>query len=221
MAVVLEQPELLLERESAAAGVEDPTRLDLPLVGALLAAERVRDLVLVVAQLDVPHAGAADEVDPGCERLLAEEVLEAAAVELVGVDGQAPRRAALDALGELAVVPGGEPEAQAVLRDLLVLEVLPEAEHVREVLAGDLLGRLAHLEGRLARRPLALLGDEDAGVGALLLELQTEGQPGEAAAEDRDVVAVGRLLIVAHVALSPTWRVTRRGDPNPSRSVWK
>ena len=121
----------------------------------------------VVAELDVPDAGAADEVDPGGQRLLAEEVLEAAAVELVGVDGQAARRAALDALGQLAVVAGGEPEAQAVLRDLLVLEVLLEAEHVREVLAGDLLRRLADLEGGLARRPLALLGDEDAGVGAL------------------------------------------------------
>ena len=46
--------------------------------------------------------------------------------------------------------------------------------------------------------PVALLGDEDAGLRALLLELQPERQPGEAAAEDRYVVAVGRRLVVLH-----------------------
>ena len=116
MAVVLEQPELLLERERAAAGVEDPTRLDLPLV-VLSSPPSVNVTSCASSPSSTSWTRAPpNEVDPGCERLLAEEVLEAAAVELVAVDGQVPRRAALDALGELAVVPGGEPEAQAVLR---------------------------------------------------------------------------------------------------------
>ena len=145
VSVVLEQPELLFSVKAR------------PLASRIQRALTFRSSVLslpprvyvisccLVAELDVPDAGTADEVDPGGKCLLAEEVLEAPAVELVGVDGQAARRAALDALGELAVVPGGEPEAQAVLGDLLLLEVLLEAEHVREVLARDLLCRLPTL----------------------------------------------------------------------------
>ena len=132
----------------------------------------------LVAQLHVPDAGAADEVDPGGQRLLAEKVLEPAAVELVRMDRQPARGPSLDALRQLGVVAGREPEAQAVLRDLLVHEVVREPKLMPEVLAGDLLGRLADLEGRLARRALALLGDEDAGLRPRLLYLVRDGQPG-------------------------------------------
>ena len=158
MPVVLQQPEPLLEREGAAGGVDHPACVR----GHCLAVERERDpveitaerhlfeaalaeevgsrdLVAIARDLHVLDAGAPEAVDPGGECLLAEEVLEAPAVELVGVDRQASRRAALDALRQLAVVAGREPEAQAVLRDLLVLEVLLETEHIREVLARDLL----------------------------------------------------------------------------------
>jgi hypothetical protein len=137
----------------------------------------VRDLVQLVAQLHVPDARATDEVDPGGQRLLAEEVLEAAAVELVGVDGEPARGPALDALRQLGVVAGREPEAQAVLRDLLVHQVVREPELMPEVLAGDLLGRLADLEGRLAGGALPFLGDEDAGPWPRLHDLVREVNP--------------------------------------------
>src|SRR5205085_1307770 len=166
-----------------------------------------RDLVAVAGDLDVLDAGAAEEVDPPRPRLLGEEVLETPPVELVGGHGQTARGAALDALGQLAVVTRGEPEAQAVLVDLLVLEVVLEAEDVAEVVAGDLLGRLANLERGLSHGELVLLGDEDARLRPCLLQLMPERQPGEAAPEDRDVVAVGRLVIVRHGPLLPPSRL--------------
>src|SRR5207253_2980351 len=101
----------------------------------------------------------------------------------------------------LAVVTGGEPEAQAILRDQVVLEVLREPELMPEVLAGDLLGRLADLEGRLGGRALALLSDEDAGLWPRLHNLVRDGQPGEATPEDRDVVPFGCLMVIAHLVL--------------------
>src|SRR4051794_23786357 len=92
-----------------------------------------------------------------------------------------------------------------------------EPEHVAEVVRGDLDGRLADLERGFGRRTVPLLGDEDGGVGTLLLELQPEGQSGKAAAEDRDVVALGWLLIVAHAALLSLGRNGGHGDPNLDR----
>src|SRR6185503_5569604 len=139
------------------------------------------------------------------EALVGEEVLEAPAVELVARDGRMLVGAAFDPLGEVAVVARGEPEAQPALVDLLVLQVLPQAEVIAEVMAGDLLGGLAHLVRGLARGARRLVGDEDARLGALLLELEPQRQPGEAAAENRYVVAVGRVPIIAHSALLSHW----------------
>jgi hypothetical protein len=55
---------------------------------------------------------------------------------------------ALDPLGQVAVVARGPPEPQPALVDLLLLEMLLEAEDLAEVVAGDLLGRLPDLERR-------------------------------------------------------------------------
>jgi hypothetical protein len=176
----------------------------------------------IATDLHVLHAAGADEVDPRFHGAVGEEVLEAAAIELVARDGRVLVGAALDARREVTVVARGEPEAEPALVDLVLLEVVLEAEHPAEVVTGDLLGRLADLEGGLRRGAIALLGDEDARVGTRLLDLQPEGQPGQAAAEDRHVVAVGRPLVVAHVALSyRIGRVTGRGDPNPVASARK
>src|SRR4051794_35926082 len=109
--------------------------------------------------------------------------------------------APLDALGDVAVVTRREPPTQTELVELVALEMVLEAEHVAEVVRGDLDRRLADLERGFGRRAVPLLGDEDAGLGAYLLQLQSECQPGEAAAENRDVIAFGGLLILAHASL--------------------
>ena len=126
---------------------------------------------LALAHLDVLDARAAEQVDPRRPRLLARGSSRTAPGRAGSWGPGGGRRAALDALGEVAVVACRPPEPQPALVDLLLLEVLLEPDHVAEVVAGDLLRRLADLEGRLARRPVALLGDEDAGVGARLLDL--------------------------------------------------
>ena len=128
MVVVLEQPELLLEDEGAAGRVDDPVGL---VVTVVAVTRRRRDLVAVVAELDVLDEAAAEVIDPGFDALLGQEVLEAAAVELVAGHGRMLVRAALDALGEVAVVARGEPEAQAALVDLLLLQVVLAARAPR------------------------------------------------------------------------------------------
>ena len=192
--VFLEEIELLLEREGAAVCVGEPARAR----RQGLAAPRERDLVVLVPELDVLDGCAAEQVDPRLEGLRSEEVLEPAAVELVAGDVRFPRRPSLDALREVCVVTRGEPEAQTALADVLVLQVLPEAEDFAEVVAGHLLGRLSDLERSLGRIAVAPLRHEDAGLGPCLLDLQPERQPSEAAAEDRNVIYVGRLAIVVH-----------------------
>ena len=153
-----------------------------------------------IADLDVDHAGRPEQVDSGLVVPLAEVVLEPAAVELPARNRRVSRRPALDPLGDARVVAGREPEAQPALADLIALHVLHQAEHLAEVVAGDLLGRLPDLERGLRGAAGALLGDEDARVGTRLLELQAERQSGQSAPEDRDVVRLGGMLFVTQGA---------------------
>src|SRR5690242_10543702 len=71
-------------------------------------------------------------------------------------------------------------------------------------MSGDLDGRLSDLEGGLGRCALALLGHEDARLRSCVLELQPQAEPGEAAPENCDVVAVSRLLVGQLALLYPS-----------------
>ena len=155
-----------------------------------------------VADLDIRHTRGPEQVDPGFEVSLPQVVLEPAAVELPSSGSGLRRRPALDALGQAAVVAGGEPEAQAALAGSdPLLHVVHQAENFAEVVAGDLLRGLPDLERGLGGGPEALLGNEDARVGSLLLELQPERQPGEPPTKYCHVVGPGRMPIVTHIAL--------------------
>ena len=112
-------PSLLLERERAAGRVDDPASLTRQVSSPPRSPERSSP-VLVARQLDVLDAGAAEEVDPGFEVLLAEEVLEAAAVELVARVVERAVDAPLDPLAEVAIAVRREPPAQPELVQLVV-----------------------------------------------------------------------------------------------------
>ena len=80
--------------------------------------------------------------------------IEPATVELPARNRRVSSWPSFDPLGDVAVVSRREPEAQAALADLLRLHVVHQAEHLAEVVAGDLLRGLADLEGSLGRRAL-------------------------------------------------------------------
>src|SRR5206468_262283 len=105
------QAELALEDERAAAGVDEPARLDLALLAAG-AATNDRHHVRV-AYLDVGDECPLEDVDARLDVLLHQEVLEPAAVELPARRRQVPRAAEFDPLGQVAVVSRAKPESQA------------------------------------------------------------------------------------------------------------
>src|SRR5271168_2622071 len=108
--------------------------------------------------------------------MLGEIVLEQATIELEAGDGRMKRWATLHALREIAVIARGKPEPQTALTDLLVQEMVFQAEHPAEVVARHLLSRLADLESSLRGRTNAFLSDEHARLRACLLDLQPDGQ---------------------------------------------
>src|SRR4051812_17751554 len=79
VAVFLLQPELLLEEERPTGCVDDPAGLGLQ----RLVPARESDRVGLVSQLDVLDEAAAEQVDPGFDDAVPEEVLEAPAIDLI------------------------------------------------------------------------------------------------------------------------------------------
>ena len=195
--VLLQQIQLALQQKRPPRGIHDPPRPHL----AVLTLIGHADHVWIDRDVDVLDATVTEQVNALRQRLLPQVVLEPPPVELVARLGQRLVDPALDPLRDRRVPGRREPPAQPELVELVVVHVLARADDIGEVVRGHLDGRLPDLERRLGRPALALLGDEDARLGTCLLELDPESQPGQAAAEDRHVVAVSRLPISAHVAL--------------------
>src|SRR6266702_2074903 len=78
-----------------------------------------------------------------------ELVLEPAAVDLVVVVRREVRRPELDAPRQVGVVTGGLEEAQTVLLQMGLVQVLLHAQHLGEVVRARRDRRLTHLERRL------------------------------------------------------------------------
>ena len=176
--------ELAAQDVRAAARVDDPAGRDARLL-VLLAQ---LDGVGVGADLDVLHAPAAERLGAVLQAAPEELVLEAPAIDLVRVGREVRGRAELDPLRDVAVVAGGQEEPEAVLAELRLLEVIPHADHLAVVVRAHLDARLADLEGSLRSRLRPLVRHQHASLGPGQLELDRHRQPGEAAAEDGDVV---------------------------------
>src|SRR5207342_1474549 len=104
-------------------------------------------------------------------RLFAEEILEAAAIQLPGRRRQQLADAELGAAIDI-VASFGEEEAESELADLLGFQVLTEAQHVCEIMPADFHGRFTDLERRLAHGMRAPLdhGDRQAGIALAQLD---------------------------------------------------
>ncbi len=198
------EAELPAEERGAAGRPDEPARRQRP----LLAVAEERDAMPLVAELDVLDDAAVAEVGAGGEHTRRELVLEATAVELVRRQLRPERRPVLGALRDVAVVARRQEEAHAHLRQLIPLDVILQPEHAPEVVRADLERRLADLERGLGRRPLPLLGHEHRRLGSRSLQLQGDGQPGEAAAEDGDVVVILHWVLLAGrpSSLTPPFR---------------
>src|SRR5688572_7648322 len=184
MAGVGAEVELPAQQVRAPARVDDPASRD----GGAVVLLAERDLVLLGSQLDLLDAPATEGVRAGLAAAPEELVLEAPAVDLVREGVEVRRRAELDPLRDVAVVPGRQVEAKPELAKLLLLEVVAHADNLAVVVSAVLDARLAHLEGRVGRGLEALVGDQHAGVWALALQLKRHRQAGEAPAEHCDVV---------------------------------
>ena len=143
--LLLAQPELARERALAARSVDHPARVDALAAGLRLDRERVA--LAALAERDIGHARADLHLDPLAAAHLDQVGFEPSAVELErGVEGQVDR-ADLAHLGERHVALRAVEEiADAVLRQVVLIEVLRELLPAHEIVGRDLDRRLADLE---------------------------------------------------------------------------
>ena len=119
----------------------------------------------------------------------AQVVLELAAPHLIGRNNRRLGRSNLGPLPQrLAARPAEEP--QAVLRQVLGVEVRFQIEEGRQVVRPHLHARLAHLVAGLGQRPAGRLNHRDRQGRRLAAQLPGEGQAGETAAAHDDVEAL-------------------------------
>jgi len=176
------QIELSRERSHAPRGVDDPTRGVLAPSGLVLDAEAVGSPA--GAELERANGRTAAHVDAVSAVHVQEVPLEARAIELEGgMEGQAHAAHLAHPLEGEVALRGIEEVAQAVLRELALVEIGREAEPAHQVVGCDLHGRLPHLRGVLRgplEEPQPELGKGDA-------ELPGQQVPGEPPSDDRDV----------------------------------
>src|SRR5690606_40765417 len=117
------QPQLALEQRGAAAGIHHPARLQHRLGAVVSVANPVQTVATGFAQINPADLASGTEVDAQCAGVLAEEILETAAVQL-------PRRrrqrvahahfgARVDVLARVA-----EEKAETELADLPAVQML-------------------------------------------------------------------------------------------------
>ncbi len=206
--LVLAQPELARERALPARRVDHPARLH-----GLVAGLRLdRELVALAAftERDPGDARADPHVDPLAAAHLAEIGLEPRAVELErGVERQVDR-ADLAHLGERHVALRAVEEiADAVLRQVILVEILRELLPPHEIVRRDLDGRLADLE-RSARA--GALEDRDAQIRQAHAQLTREQRARDPASYYRHIGLRGAPPGRARHSMPPfteiTWPVT-------------
>ena len=128
-----------------------------------------------------------DEAHALALRFFGQVVLEDAAVDLVALHRQHMAGAEFGDLVDVAPA-FAEEEAEAELAQLGLLHVRLEAQHGVEVVRADLDAGLAHLVRRDRHRVRPALDHQHGYAGEALLQLQRQGQAGQAAAHDDHVV---------------------------------
>ena len=224
-AFVLLQSELALDESGATRGVDEPAAPDFP--AGRLFHEMHPVSRAVRAEIEAAHHRAIDELDAERTRVLAEKVLEDAAIQLVARRRQVATRAELRDLidGGAALV---EEEAEAELSELVTVEMLSQPEHGVEVVRADLDQRLADLVRGGRHRMRTALDHEDLHRCELLTQLDRERKAREAAAENDHVVIGGHAwrtwMFNDARSASVSCKVAGAsqcsgGNPNPNRSA--
>ena len=173
-----------------------------PLRAVRLDANRMR--VRRCREFDAAHICAVHKLDAACARLLAEMVLEDAAVDLPGRRRQHLAHAELGDVADV-VAAVAEEEAEAELAHVRRVEMRAQAERVREVVRADLDRRFADLVRRNRHRMRAAFDHADREVREAVAQLQCERESGEAAAEDHDIrFQVSLVRFAGHCALCPS-----------------
>ena len=213
MVHVLVQAELVLEDVGAAGRVEHPAALHRR--ARPLLALGVGDGVDLVAEVHLLDARVAAHVGSGRCRTVPQFVLEHAAVDVVQWYLGEALVSELDSAGDVAVAVGREEEAHAVLRDVNLVEVVAQPEHLAEVDPGDTREGLSDLERRSWCAPVPLLEYQHARLRTRLAQLQCEREAGQATPQNHHVVA--RVRHVRPPSLGPPLATSRCGPPAPGR----
>src|SRR5690606_21145302 len=146
----------------------------------------------------------------------AQEVLEAAAVDLPRRRRQQPAHAQLGTAVDVHAALGEE-EPEAELAHLRAVEMVAQPEHVGEVVRADLDRRFADLERGLAHRVRVALEHRHAQPRVLPAQLDCQRQSGQAAAEDGDI-GVGGVRLHAHPVRSTPVILVDNAANSPSGS---
>ena len=180
--VLRDQAELPAEQRAAAGGVDHPAAADREGVAPLVD----RHPMVELTELDLAHPRRADELGAGGDRLVEQVLVEHVAAQLERRHGAAHESAGLGRLPVVLHVGVREPVAQALLRQLVELEVLPLREPPGEEHRRHLGRRLADLGVELLR----LLDHENRDLRMVALEQHRCRGAAEGPPEDDDVVAL-------------------------------
>ena len=109
--------------------------------------------------------------------------VERSAIHLETREAGVVARADFRALVERLIGRAGEPHAETLLRELVMAEVVGEAEHAGEKTRADLRGALANLAVKFRR----LLDNDDAQRGRVSFQKQSRGCAGKGTTDDGHV----------------------------------
>ena len=185
--VVFGEIELAFEQAGAAGGVDHPTCADGFLLAELFDIDAVAALAITCVEIDAPHRRRQVNPHTAAHRLFGKKVLEQAAVDLPARRGEETARAELGHRRQVGLA-FAEEESEAELAQVRLVEMGLQAQRLRKVVRADLDTRLADLVRRHRHRVAAALDHAHVELGHRLLELQRQRQPGQATAEDQDVV---------------------------------
>jgi len=141
----------------------------------------------VPARIQRTHRAPVFECDAAFPRLIDQEVLEHAAVDLpCGCIQDAADAKLGDVVQIFAAV--AEEKSKAELADLLRIEMRAQAKHIGKIIRGDFDGGFADLVRGRARRLGAALQHADRQLRKARAQLQRQRQSSQAAAEDQHVI---------------------------------
>ncbi len=181
VAVGFVQAQLPAQQAGPTGGIDQPARAMGPGLVAVCGVHHVRR-----AGFDRAHADALHEFDAAAPGFGAEEIFEGAAFELPARSREYAADAELRAAVQLrATVAEEKPEAE--LAHLRGIEVFAQAERVGEIMRADFHGRFADLVGGGRHRVPTPFQHPDREAGTAVVQLQCEGESGQAAANDQDI----------------------------------